>query len=153
MAEQGTQEVKPVKFEKTYKAFDIDKFEKVDVDVEGEFHPAVDLREALERFDNNQEKVLAVLNDALLKQTQQQAKKEVFANLPNVLSNTTALRDVVNSFRTHDQFKSIIPRKEQTKAIYDMIKAKPALIELVKTWSAELVQAGEDEEEADLDEE
>ena len=146
----------PVK--KSYTIFDLETFEPKTVEREISFTPAGNSSEALERIGNSDETLLKALNAFLQRQAFTEARREV----AKLGGSKKIVLSVIKPFRNMAPFNGIfkldaagnvvvengeklVDRQAQTKALLQMIKANPAMVEAIK--NASIAAADEDEDE------
>lgn len=139
----------PNVIKKKYKYFDLESFEAKQVEKEIPFTPATNLAEANERIGSDEAILLNALNAYLRASALAAAEKEVAA----MGGRKSIVLGVVRQFRAMPPFNKAADTKEgkaaQTKAILEMIKKNPDMIESIRQASLEAAEAGAEDEAED----
>ena len=137
-----------VEWSRKVRAFDLDKFEKTAIEVEGQFTPSDTLEQALARIGNDQDKARKAIDGAVLRAEIKEAKASALANAgDNVLPSAKPINDFVNNMRQTSKFASIKDRKEQTAAIHASIKADEQLRASLVLIAKAMVDVPDDDED------
>lgn len=133
---------------KTYKYFDLDTFEVKSEEKTVIFEPAKDLAEAQSRVGGDEATLLRALNSFLRTSALRDAENEVTSKG----GKRTVVLAVAKPFRALPPFsqmfkkdasgavvvengEKVVDRAAQTKAILDMIKTSPTMLESIKAGS------------------
>jgi len=133
----------PESIEKKYKYFDLDIFEKKEETRTAVFQPARTLTEAHERLGGDDAVLLKALNSFLKASLLSELEQSVVSKG----GRTSAVMAAVKPFRNFPPFSKIADRAEQTKAIINMIKKNPDMIDSIKLASQTAVEGDEESEE------
>lgn len=134
-----------VKFIAKKRGFDLEKMERVSIEVPGEFHKAKSMQEVLERISSDDAKLVDIYNAWALRDAKYQAKR----NAGGGLVNTKIVNTFVNAFRMLPPYSLEKERTVQTEMIFGFIKGQPALLESLKQAAAQV----EDDDDEDGDDE
>lgn len=129
---------------KTYKYFDLDSFDQKSVEKDISFTPAVDLAEAHSRIGGDESVLLKALNAFLRAEVLAKAEAEVAA----LGGRKSVVLSIAKPLRLVPQFAKIENRAEQTKAILEMLKSSPAMIDAIRQASL-AVEGPETDEDAE----
>jgi hypothetical protein len=145
---------------KSYKYFDLDTFEVKTEEKQVTFSPARDLAEAQQRVGGDEATLLKALNSFLRTEALRAAENEVTSKG----GKRTVVLAVAKPFRGLPPFSQIyklgadgkpvvengekvIDRAAQTKAILNMIKSNPAMLETIKAGSQ--IESEDDENDTE----
>lgn len=131
--------------EKTYKYFDLETFEPQTETVKVEYPICGTLAEAHEAINGEDKIIIDAINAYLRSQKLTEAEMAVVTKGGSKSSVLAAAKP----FRGMPPFNKIEDRKLQTKAILDVIKQSPALVNSIKLASAELVSGDDASDEND----
>lgn len=149
---------------KTYRYFDLETFEKKEVEKEIKVTLANTTADALERIGNDPDKLLKAINAFLQKDALRVARMEV----SELGADTAVVMSVAKPFRALPPFNAmfelqangkpkiengqkVIDRKAQTQAIFNFIKSTPLILDSIKRATAEAA-ANEDSENTNTEE-
>ena len=141
------------KLEKTYKVFDLETMTSKSVEVKTEFSPAANVQDALGRFGGNETAITSALNAYLRRSALAVARANavVGASKSLVMNTIRPFRDFPNfaAMLVKNAEGKVTPesRAAQTKAILEMFKSSPALVEALKAAAA--AQTDDDEDSSD----
>jgi len=151
----GSMEIK-----KTYKYFDLNTFESKEEEKVVTFVPAKDIAEAQQRVGGSEETLLKALNSFLRSEALKAAELEVTSKggkrtvVLAVAKPLRALPPFSQMFQKNPDGSIVvkdgekqIDRPAQTKAILEMIKATPALLDAIRAGSQVDSEDSEDESE------
>jgi hypothetical protein len=130
--------------------FDLDKFERRTVEKEYTFAPVESMEKALEAVQNDNAKLLEVINTGLKRLALSEAKA-------SLRSDSLVSPKVVGGFV--NQFKPLYPakndskeaRKEQAQKIYAFIRGQEAILTLIKSIAAATAEDDDDDNGAPED--
>lgn len=163
MSKEQTPAENPNKLEKTYKYFDLESFESKSETVVDEFVPATNLAEVNERINGDEAILIAAMNAYLKAQKLAEMEKSVASKG----GKKSVVFQVIRPFRAMPPFNVIGATKDakgqwvkdkegniiisdraaQTKAILEMVKKNPDMIESIKAASLEAPAEGEESED------